>query len=183
LYRLSHSVSLAPADLCYQGASERAVGQLTIWKNFGNRKENGMLRRLEKRITTLCIALVLGLASGQLVEAGEIAWEQVPWAAQQQSRNSGRPLLIYVSADACGYCHRLERTAWVDEGITQIVTAEYVPLRINGQQDAELAGRLGVRGFPAIVVLSPAGQIIGRVDGYREPAEIHSFLARHRKLR
>ena len=54
-----------------------------------------------------------------------------------------------------------------------------VSLHVDGQRDADLARRLGVRGFPAVIVLSAGGQITGRVDGYRDPAEMQAFLVRH----
>jgi len=91
----------------------------------------------------------------------------------------GRPLLVYVGADFCGYCRKLEQTAWGDDGVARVVDAGFVPLEIDGQRDAALAGQLGVRGFPAVIVLSPEGRIVGRVDGYREPAVMRAFLARH----
>jgi len=125
------------------------------------------------------VCFVQSLACIEASHAGEIGWRRVPLAAQQEARQSERPLLIYVGADFCGYCRKLERTTWVDDGVARVVDAGYVPLEIDGQRDAALVRQLGVRGFPAVIVLSSEGKIVGRVDGYREPAEMRVFLARH----
>jgi len=111
--------------------------------------------------------------------AGEIAWRRVPQVAQQEARQSGRPLLIYIGADFCGYCRKLEQTAWVDDGVSRAVDAGFVPLEIDGQREAAIVRQLDVRGFPTVIVLSPEGRIVGRVDGYREPAQMRAFLARY----
>lgn len=125
------------------------------------------------------VCFALSVACLEVSHAGEIAWRHAPQAAQQESRQSGRPLLIYAGAEFCGYCRKLERTTWVDDGVARVVDAGYVPLEIDGQRDAALVRQLGVRGFPAVIVLSSEGKIVGRVDGYREPAEMRAFLARH----
>lgn len=125
------------------------------------------------------VCFVLCVACADVSHAGEIAWRRVPHAAQQEARQSGRPLLIYVGADFCSYCRKLERTAWVDDGVTRVVDAGFVPLEIDGQRDAAIVRQLGVRGFPAVIVLSPEGRLVGRVDGYREPVAMRAFLARH----
>lgn len=125
------------------------------------------------------VCFVLSVACVDVSHAGEIAWRHVPQAAQQEARQSGRPLLIYVGADFCGYCRKLERTTWVDDGVTRVVDSGFVPLKIDGKRDAALADQLGVRGFPAVIVLSSEGRIVGRVDGFREPIEMRAFLARH----
>lgn len=125
------------------------------------------------------IALALIVASLGLAQAGEVAWRRNPQAAQQEAQQSARPLLIYVGADFCGYCRKLERTTWADDGVSRTINAGFVPLHVDGQRDAGLAGRLGVQGFPAVIVLSPEGRIVGRVDGYREPGAMKAFLSRH----
>lgn len=135
--------------------------------------------KMQSAMRLAAVCFVLSVACVSVSHAGEIDWRHVPQAAQQEARQSGRPLLIYVGADFCGYCRKLERTSWVDDGVARVVDAGYVPLRIDGQRDAALARQLGVRGFPAVVVLSPEGRFVGRVDGYREPAEMRSFLARY----
>jgi len=137
-----------------------------------------MTNESAKRLAA-AICFVLGLASTELAHAGEIAWRRIPQAAQQEAQQSARPLLIYVGADFCGYCRRLERTTWGDDSVARTIDSSFVPLHVDGAHDGELARRLGVRGFPAVIVLSPAGQIVGRVDGYRGPAEMQAFLMAH----
>lgn len=139
--------------------------------------------KMQSAMWLAAVCFVLSAACVEVSHAGEIEWRHVPQAAQREARQSGRPLLIYVGADFCGHCRKLERTAWMDDGVAGVVDAGFVPLKIDGQRNAAPARQLGVRRFPAVIVLSPEGRIVGRVDGYREPAEMRAFLARHEVFR
>lgn len=122
------------------------------------------------------------LACCQITVADEVAWRSAPAAAQRESQLSKRPLLIYVGAEFCGYCRKLERTTWSNDTVARNVGRAFVPLHIDGQQQPELARQLGVRGFPAVIVLSPAGELIARFDGYRGPQETTTFLTQNAEL-
>ncbi len=125
------------------------------------------------------VCLLLCLASAELVSAADIAWRVIPQAALQEAQQSGRPLLVYVGTESCVFCRKLEWTTWSDERVSRTIGSGFVPLHIDGQRDAELARQLGVKGFPAVIVVSPAGKAVGRVDGYREPAKMQAFLVQH----
>ncbi len=84
-----------------------------------------------------------------------------------------------MGADYCGYCRKLEQTTRGDNGVARVVDGGFVPLKIDGQHDTAIVRQLGAQGFPAVIVLSSEETIVGRVDGYREPAEMRAFLARH----
>lgn len=138
---------------------------------------------LAPRLAAAAICFVASLASSEQAHAGQLIWRQFPQVAQQEARDTGRPILIYVGADFCGYCRKLEQTTWADDRVTQTIDGRFVPLHVDGQRDPQLAARLGVRSYPAVIVLSPDGQLLGRVDGYRGPHEMQSFLVHHGAVR
>jgi len=115
-------------------------------------------------------AWVLGLlAAGTAAlaeEAGRIEWRREVMEAWQSARTSKKPLLIYVSLESCGHCRRMERETLVDPGVASRVGQAFVAARIDGEKDASLVKRLGVRIYPTTVIISPDNKVLDAVAGY-----------------
>lgn len=110
-------------------------------------------------------------ASGETVR-----WRKDPAAAQHEATRTDRPILVYVGSEACGYCRKLERETWPDRHVSGILGQRFVPLHVDGHRSPGIARQLEVRAYPTVIALSPAGRLIGRVDGYRGPGEMRAFL-------
>jgi uncharacterized protein YyaL (SSP411 family) len=113
--------------------------------------------------------------AGEL-NAIEIVWETSAGQAQQFAALTGRPMLVYVGADFCGYCRKLEKTTWADDAVAARVSAGFVPLRVDAQRSPQLARQLGVQAFPATIVLAPNGTVLGRQNGYVDARAMLNFL-------
>ncbi len=85
-------------------------------------------------------------------------------------------LLDFTGSDWCGWCQKLDREVFSQPEFQQyardnvIFTKVDFPQRIpqsqaERAQNAELAKKYGVKGFPTIVVLNSKGQEVGRL-GY-----------------
>lgn len=123
------------------------------------------------------ITLGLGLVVACFGEdLKSIRWEQEPRLAAERSKESHRPVMLYVAAESCGFCRKLEKTAWADPAVTQLIHDRYIPLKIDGMRQPRLVQALEIDGFPAVIVLSPDGVILGRVDGYVGAREMLSRL-------
>ncbi len=128
--------------------------------------------------------LVLGLAITACLmvvnesRAEKIAWQTVPGQAQASAQQSDRPLLVYIGASYCGYCKKLEKKTWANKTVARMVTDRFVPLKVDGQRNAEIARQLNVRAFPTVVVLSADGHVLARQAGYVDARAMTSFLTR-----
>ena len=140
-----------------------------------------MISAVRKPVFTLVWAFV-GIAWTGVAHAGEIDWYSAPRLASLEAQQSGLPLLIYFETDFCGYCRRLERTTWASDAVASVISETFVPLRVDAQVESELARRLGVRGFPTVLVLSPEGQMLERIEGYRDATEMHTLLKEHSEV-
>lgn len=143
-------------------------------------------------------AVVLGaLAVGVAVGAGTFAWVrrrpagpaagawEDEWlagaaglrVAQERQRASGAPILVYFFTDWCGFCRRLEHSVLsTEEG--RVALRDLVKVRINpekGNEEAMLAGRLGVRGYPTLL-LQPAGGTLRRLRSPQSASELRETL-------
>lgn len=79
-------------------------------------------------------------------------------AAADQKTNK-RPMLVYFYADWCGYCRALEANVLsTADGRTAL--RDVIKVRINAEaslEERQLAGELGVRGYPTLLLVSPDG--------------------------
>ena len=129
-------------------------------------------------IPGLAVAVLTVVAASQPSDAAAepVRWREDAAATQHEATRTGRPILVYVGSEACGYCRKLERETWPDRQVAGILGQRFVPLRIDGHRSPGIAQQLEVRAYPTVIALSPTGQLIGRVDGYRGPEEMRAFL-------
>ncbi|HEX8202602.1 MAG TPA: cytochrome c biogenesis protein CcdA, partial [Isosphaeraceae bacterium] len=136
----------------------------------------------------------------------EQAFHGVPWgfsydSALKRARDENRPVLIDFTGVNCANCRLMEQNVLprseVVERLKQFVTiqlyTDFVPIRsISADQRQELAEANAERQFdlirdqsnPSYVVLSPRGEVLATIAGYREPPVFLAFLdgalAKHR---
>lgn len=89
--------------------------------------------------------------------------EIVPWrtdfdAAQAESQQSGKPVMLYFTAEWCGPCQSMKRTTWADEKVEQALRA-FVPTRVDIDVSPQLAMQYGVESIPYMVVLNEDGSV------------------------
>jgi len=122
--------------------------------------------------------LLLCLTSATNTLAGEISWESSYGRARQRSLQTGRPLVIYVGADFCGYCRKMERGAWTDKSVATLLAARSVPLKVDAKRESALVRQFRVRSLPTVIVVSSSGDVLGRRDGYLDAPAMLAFLRR-----
>jgi thiol:disulfide interchange protein len=114
---------------------------------------------------------------------GLVRWEPREKAASL-AQKSGRPILYDFGAAWCGPCKLLDRD-WADPEVAAKVNSSFVPARITDRQRedgrnpedvAALLRRFEIVGFPAVVVASPDGQMLGKLEGYAGRQRLMRFL-------
>jgi hypothetical protein len=134
------------------------------------------------RARGLGIALACWLAiAGPAALAGgpeTIAWRTDLRAAEVEARAQNRLLWIQFTGAWCPNCVRLERESFVDPRIVGHARQSFIPVRITSDQHEELVERFRLEGIPATIVLSPAGQVITRHEGYVDATTFGAFLER-----
>jgi thiol:disulfide interchange protein DsbD len=122
---------------------------------------------------------------------------QIPWLhdermAVQQSRASGKPLLIDFGAEWCAACKELDVHTWSDPVVAQEVAKKFVPLKVDGTEETEqiedLYKKYAVPGLPTVLMMAcrddkpPECAVPGdgptRVTGFVPPPEMLERLRR-----
>lgn len=86
--------------------------------------------------------------------------------AQAAVEDSDRVLVLYFTADWCGPCQRMQRTTWVDERVVERLTTDGLVVKIDVDEQRELAQRYRVRAMPTMLGLRD-GTEVDRVVGMR----------------
>jgi thioredoxin:protein disulfide reductase len=122
---------------------------------------------------------------------------QIPWLndetiAVQQSRATGKPLLIDFSAEWCAACKELDLHTWTDPVVAKEVSDKFVALKIDATEETEaidkLTSKYNVPGLPTVLMMAckddrpPECAVPGegptRVTGFLGPPEMLQRLRR-----
>jgi thioredoxin-like negative regulator of GroEL len=90
-------------------------------------------------------------------EKAEIAWAKSYSDALAAARKSGKPIMIDVYTDWCGWCKKLDEDTYSAESVAE-KARQFVPVKINAEKEGEemaVAQAYGITGFPTILFLDP----------------------------
>jgi thioredoxin-related protein len=123
------------------------------------------------------LVLLLSLAlNASSLHAAEINWHQDVNQAWAKSLEKKRPLLVVFTVPNCFYCAKLKKETLSDSTIAAQVNGQFEPVQIDGQQHPALMKKLGVDGYPTTLLITPAGVVASRIEGYETPQELNPKL-------
>jgi protein disulfide-isomerase len=117
----------------------------------------------------LSLFLVLAAVTGCLAGPEDPAAPRIQWVKDlpvglRQARESGRPIMLFFSADWCAPCLQLKKYVFSDKRVVG-ASQRLVNVYIDTDANPELVTAYGIRGIPAIFFLHPDGQLIGKFSG------------------
>ena len=107
--------------------------------------------------------------------ASEPGWEPNLASALAKARQTGKPVLVDVSADWCGPCQKLA-ASFRDPQVAAVLAKGFVAVKVDADADAATARKYAVSGLPTLLVLSADGKELARASGYRAPGELAAWL-------
>jgi protein disulfide-isomerase len=139
------------------------------------------------------VLIALGLICAASARA-ELAWITDYKKAQDEAKASHKLVLVeFTGSDWCGYCFQLDRVIFSQPEFKDYANKNLVLVEIDfprrkvqsaetKKQNAELAERYQVDGFPTLVVLNGEGKAVWRYDGLYTNG-LAAFLAELDKVR
>jgi thiol:disulfide interchange protein len=83
------------------------------------------------------------------------------------AKQSGKPIMMDVFAEWCGWCKKLDSEVYTDKNIVTL-SQKFVNVKLDSDKNQEVAKKYGVRGLPTIIFLSPDGKVINKVVGFHD---------------
>lgn len=108
----------------------------------------------------------------------EIVWHDNLDSGWRESKRSGRPMVIFITAARCRYCDAMKLTTWRDLGIESRVGTEFVAVRLTPEQNSAELSRISVKVYPTTLVALPQGKVIDHRTGFQPPNLLHGLLNR-----
>jgi len=125
-----------------------------------------------------CILLAVAASTAQAQEAS-VKWRTDYHAARKEAETKKLPLLIDFWRPACPPCEKMELYTFHDARILSALNEKFIPLKINGLEETQLAGHLQINSFPTIILATPDGRIAcDPLVGFKEPDVLHEHLQR-----
>jgi tetratricopeptide (TPR) repeat protein len=73
----------------------------------------------------------------------------------------------------------MDTDTYSNADVTAYVKETFVALKLDGDRESKLVASLGLSGYPSVFLLSPDGELLGRIEGYEDP---RPFLDRLKKI-
>ena len=106
--------------------------------------------------------------SGQGVYSQQVSFEN----ALKTAKKENKKVIVDIYTDWCGWCKKMDREAYSDEGIKKIIKDDFIYVKLNAEgngvnnyngksyTDGELAEFFQVSGYPTTVFLDSKGKVI-----------------------
>ena len=96
------------------------------------------------------------------------------------AKKEGKHIMVFFTTSWCVYCKKMKKDTFTDPDVMKIMKDRFVLATVDGDSksivhfggkevtEKELAQLYGVRGYPTMVFLKPAGDGIAPISGYRD---------------
>ena len=115
--------------------------------------------------------LMIGSAAAQ--EPG-VRWQFDIESAKAAARQTGRLVLVHVWTEDCAPCMALDQNVFNQPGVGGALEQRFVPVKLNANEFPGTAQGFGITRVPTDVILSPDGQVLGKMIS---PATPSAYLA------
>src|SRR5260370_701228 len=93
-----------------------------------------------------------------------------------RARTEKRFVILDLEAVWCHWCHVMESTTYADPKVGELISAKYLPVRVDQDANPDLSSRYGDWGWPATIIFGPDGTEIAKIRGYIEPERMRALL-------
>ncbi|MCJ2531047.1 MAG: DUF255 domain-containing protein [Candidatus Thermoplasmatota archaeon] len=90
----------------------------------------------------------------------DIRWEAWGEEAFREAKETGKPILLDLSAVWCHWCHVMDETSYADDEIIGLINEDFVPIRVDIDRRPDIRERYNFGGYPTTAFLNGDGEII-----------------------
>ncbi|MGC9966101.1 MAG: thioredoxin family protein [Syntrophobacteraceae bacterium] len=128
------------------------------------------------------IPVTVDLEIASVTRAAQLDSLQIQWVEDYDkgialARERGKPAVLVLYADWCGFCKRLFGETLQDPRVKSF-NDRFVWIKVNSDSEAKLKELYAQKGFPLIVILNLEGQPLDRMDGFKDAAAFREELVK-----
>jgi thiol:disulfide interchange protein len=117
-----------------------------------------------RHVWLIPLSLVIFLVT--TVPASEI----INWRSYKEgmvlSKIEKKKVYLHFYADWCGFCRKMAKDTFQDSSVVAYLNSNFIPVRVNTDNEQQTAANYGVAGLPFNVFLTDRGEPIVSVPGY-----------------
>ena len=169
---LSDYVNFAAGDfksrqVPHESANHRPINEMCS-SRFTSVNLSADMSPIAFRLCLLLVVAVPALTLSSVAEAtDDVAWSTNIEGSLREAAAAGKPVLLEFTASWCVYCKRMEKATLTDPAVAARITEHFVAVRVDADKHKDLVSELGIKGLPAILIVSPDLQIIERISGFQ----------------
>lgn len=95
--------------------------------------------------------------------------------AWRSSVATNKPLLVMFTSDRCMYCTKMLKETYHNPTIEKMLSEHTQSVLAHSNDYRELVKKLGVRGYPSTLLISPQGEVLDYMEGF---VDAPTFAAR-----
>jgi thiol:disulfide interchange protein len=141
------------------------------FKSFNWSGTDSLKAGLGIALAAIALTVSFWLASPSLAADTKLNWNTDVNAGLEEGKRSHKYVLADVYTEWCGWCKKLDRETFSNEGMVKFLNAKFVCVKANAEDNGagqKLAGQYRVSGYPCALVFDQDGKFIGKVSGYRD---------------
>ena len=111
-----------------------------------------------------------------------IQWND--WSAElwQQSVEEQKPIILYLEAVWCHWCHVMDKSTFKDKRIVEQLNNDYLAVKVDHDARPDLANRYRNYGWPATIIFQPDGAELLKRAGFIPADELSSLLKKYQEV-
>ena len=80
-----------------------------------------------------------------------------------------KPLLVMFTSESCMYCQKMMKETYQHPAIARMLSQSAETVVAHSRDYRNLVQKLGVRGYPSTLLISPEGEVLDFMEGFVEP--------------
>jgi len=110
------------------------------------------------------------LAAPALAQHEAVHWHNDLESAKVVAKETNRLVLVHFWTPSCGPCMALNQNVFNQPGVASAIETQFVPVKLNADENSATATWYGITRVPTDVIVTPDGQIVGKIISPPTPA-------------
>jgi thioredoxin-related protein len=80
-----------------------------------------------------------------------------------------KPLLVMFTSNNCTYCRKMIADTYSNQQVKELLHGRTESVMAHSDNYAALIKKLGIRGYPSSLLITPEGEVLDFMEGYVDP--------------